>query len=124
MRVDLRGRQVHVPEQGLDVHELGAGPQEPNRVGMPELMRRDLLVDAGPPTFSAIATTKNWFIDTLSSSAHCFAASNKESGILNAYWLSRAVPKKSSKPFGGSGVRGLRRAIQAGSSKSACSPGA
>jgi hypothetical protein len=46
MRVDLGSRQVHVPQQHLDVHELGAGPQEPSRVGMPELMRRDLLVDA------------------------------------------------------------------------------
>jgi hypothetical protein len=26
--------------------ELGAGPQEPRRVDMPELMQRDLLVDA------------------------------------------------------------------------------
>jgi hypothetical protein len=48
MRVNLRGGQVHVPEQGLDVHELGAGLQEPGRVGMPKLMRRDLLVDASP----------------------------------------------------------------------------
>jgi hypothetical protein len=35
MRVDLRGRQVHVPQQYLDVHELGAGLQEPGRIGVP-----------------------------------------------------------------------------------------
>jgi hypothetical protein len=39
MRVDLRGRQVHMPEQHPDVHELGAGLQEPGCIGMPELIR-------------------------------------------------------------------------------------
>jgi hypothetical protein len=46
MRVDLRRRQVHVPKQRLDVHELGAGFEEAGCIGMPELMRRDLLVEA------------------------------------------------------------------------------
>ena len=27
MRIDLRGRQVHVPEQRLDIHELSASLQ-------------------------------------------------------------------------------------------------
>jgi hypothetical protein len=46
MRVDQRRRQVHVPEQRLDVHELGAGLEEPGRIGVPELVRRDFLVEA------------------------------------------------------------------------------
>lgn len=37
-----------MPEQRLNVHELGAGLKQPRRVGVPELVRRDLLIDAGP----------------------------------------------------------------------------
>jgi hypothetical protein len=37
-----------MPQQHLDVDELGAGLQQPGRVGVAELMRRDLLLDAGP----------------------------------------------------------------------------
>ena len=33
--VDLRGREIHVPEQRLDVHELGAGLEQPGGVGVP-----------------------------------------------------------------------------------------
>jgi hypothetical protein len=35
-----------MPQQHLDVHELRAGLQEPDRIGMPELMGGDLLIDA------------------------------------------------------------------------------
>ncbi len=35
-------------------------------------------------TFSARASTINWFSETLSSSAHFFANSTRESGIRNA----------------------------------------
>jgi hypothetical protein len=38
-----------MPQQHLDIHQLGPRLQKPSRVGMPELMRRDLLVDACPP---------------------------------------------------------------------------
>ena len=51
-----------MPEQRLDVHELGAGLQEPGGVGVAELVRRDFLVDAGAPGgFSpgALANTKS-----------------------------------------------------------------
>jgi hypothetical protein len=48
MRVDLRGRQVHMPQEHLDIHELGAGLQESSCVGMAELMGGDLLIDACP----------------------------------------------------------------------------
>jgi hypothetical protein len=37
-----------MPEQHLDVHELGSGLQEPGRVGVPELVGGDRLIDACP----------------------------------------------------------------------------
>jgi hypothetical protein len=37
-----------MPEQYLDVNELGAGLQEPCSVGVPEPVGRDRLIDAGP----------------------------------------------------------------------------
>jgi hypothetical protein len=42
MRIDLRGRQVHVPQQHLIIHELGARLQKPCSVGVAELMGRHL----------------------------------------------------------------------------------
>jgi hypothetical protein len=33
MRIELRRRQVYMPQQHLDVHKLGAGPQEPKLRG-------------------------------------------------------------------------------------------
>jgi hypothetical protein len=46
MRVDLGSRQVHMPEQHLDTHELGTRLQEPGCVGVPELMGRYLASSA------------------------------------------------------------------------------
>jgi hypothetical protein len=35
-------------EQHLDIHELGAGLEQPCSVSVPELMRGDLLINAYP----------------------------------------------------------------------------
>lgn len=47
MRVNLRRRNAFVPEQRLDVDQLHILFQQPRGVGVPELVRRDFLLNSG-----------------------------------------------------------------------------
>jgi len=48
MRVNLRGSQVDVPEQGLNVYQLCPSIQQIGGIGMAQLVRRDRLGDTRP----------------------------------------------------------------------------
>lgn len=45
MRIELRGRQIGMAQQRLDVEQIGPGFEQASAVGVPQFVRGDALVD-------------------------------------------------------------------------------
>lgn len=45
MRIELRGRQIGMAQQRLDVEQIGPGFEQAGAVGVPQFVRGDTLVD-------------------------------------------------------------------------------